>query len=73
MGIAACRRRDGDVAATIVNLFLFLFLFLLLHADRVVVSHLFPAMDIGLTASSVATAVVLGTVVLQVETKMAPT
>jgi hypothetical protein len=54
-------------------LFLFLFLFLLLNADRVVVSHLFLAADIGVTASSVAAAVVLGTIVLQVEIKMAPT
>jgi hypothetical protein len=54
-------------------LFLFLFLFLLLHANGVVVSHLFPAADIGVTASSVAAAVVLGAVIPRVETKMAPT
>ena len=56
----------------ILFLFLFLFLFLLLHANGVMVSHLFPAADIGLTASSVAAAVVLGTSVPRVETKMAP-
>ncbi len=43
----------------------------MLHTDRVVVPHLFLATDIGMTASSVATAIVLGTIVLQVETKMA--
>ncbi len=37
-----------------------------LHANRnwVVVSHLFPAVDIGVTASSVAVAIFLGAVVL---------
>jgi hypothetical protein len=54
-------------------LFLFLFLFLLLHANGVVLSHLFLATDIGVMALSVAAAIVLGTVVLQVETKLAPT
>ncbi len=48
-------------------------MFLLLHADGVLVSHLFPAVDIGITASSVAAAVVLGAIVPQVETKMAST
>jgi hypothetical protein len=52
----------------ILFLFLFLFLFLLLHADGFVVSHLFPAADIGVTASSI-----LGTIVPQAETKMVPT
>ncbi len=45
----------------------------MLHADGVVVSHPFPAGDIGITASSVAGAVVLGAVIPQVETKMVPT
>jgi hypothetical protein len=53
-------------------LFLFLFLSLLLHTNGVMVSHLFPAADIGVMALSVAAAAVLGAVVLQVETKMAP-
>ncbi len=53
--------------------FLFLFLFLLLHANGVVVSHLFLAMDIGVTASSVAAAVNLSAVVPWVETKMPST
>ncbi len=44
-----------------------------LYADGVMVSHLFLAVDIGVTASSVATAVFLGAVVPLVETKMAPT
>jgi hypothetical protein len=44
-----------------------------LHDDGVVVSHLFPAVDIGVTGSSVAEAVFLGAVVPWVETKMAPT
>jgi hypothetical protein len=35
--------------------------------------HLFPAADIGVTASSVAAAVVLGAVIPRMETKMAPT
>ncbi len=47
-------------------------MFLLLHADGVAVSYLIPAADIGMTALSVAVAVVLGAVVPQVETKMAP-
>jgi hypothetical protein len=34
------------------------------HADGVVVSHLFPAVDISVTALSVAAAIVLGAVVL---------
>ncbi len=54
-------------------LFLFLSLFLLLHTDGVVVSHLFLAADIGMTALSIAAAVVFGPVILQVETKMVPT
>jgi hypothetical protein len=45
----------------------------LLHADGVVVSHPFPAMDISMTALSVAVAIVLGAIVLLVETKMVPT
>ncbi len=45
----------------------------MLHANGVVVSHLFPAVDIGMTALSVAAAIVLGAMVLQVETKMVPT
>ncbi len=52
--------------------FLFLFLFLLLHNDGVVVFHLFSAAGIGVTALSVAVAVILGAIVPQVETKMAP-
>ncbi len=54
-------------------LFLFLFLFLLLHANGVVVSQLFQAGDIGVMALSVAATIILGAVVLRVETKMAPT
>jgi hypothetical protein len=53
-------------------LFLFLFLLLLLHADGDMVSHLFPAADMGVTASSVAGAIILGTIVPRVEIKMAP-
>jgi hypothetical protein len=49
------------------------YLLFLLHIDGVVVSHFFPAADIGVTASSDATAIVLGTVVPKVVTKMAPT
>jgi hypothetical protein len=49
-------------------------LFLLLHADRfLVVFHLFPAVDISMTALSVAVAIILGAVVMQAETKIAPT
>jgi hypothetical protein len=86
-GLAVCRRRGGDIAAAVVDfVFVFVFvvvfvftfvfvlsLFLLLHADKVVVSHLFPAADIGMMALSVAVAIVLGAVFPQVETKMAPT
>ncbi len=61
-GLAVCRRRAADVAATVV-----------LHADGVMVSHLFPALDIGMTASSVIAAIVLGAFVLRVDTKMVPT
>jgi hypothetical protein len=43
-----------------------------LHADGVLVSHLFPAVDINVTASSVATAVFLDAIDPRVETKMAP-
>jgi hypothetical protein len=53
-------------------LILFLFLFLLLHTNGVMVSHLFPAVDIGVTALSVIVATVLGAVVPRVKTKMAP-
>jgi hypothetical protein len=56
----------------ILILFLFLFLFLLLHANEVVVSHLFPAAYLDMTALSVAMAINLGSPVPQVETKMAP-
>jgi hypothetical protein len=74
MGVAVCRCRGGDVAATVDFVFvLFLFLFLLHHTNGAMVSHLFPATDIGVTALSVTTAVVLGAIVLQVETKMTPT
>ncbi len=75
MGIAVFRRRGGDVATTLLILFLcfYLFLFLLLHADGFVLSYLFPAAVIGATALSVATAVNLGAIVLPMETKMAPT
>ncbi len=74
MCIAVCRRRCSDVAASAVDFVfvLLLFLFLLLHANGVVVSYLFPAMDIGVTASYVAVAVVLGAILPQVENKMAP-
>jgi hypothetical protein len=77
MGIAGCRHRGSDIAATVVDfvfvLLFVLFLFLLLHADGVMMSHLFLAMDIGIMASSVAAAIVLSAVVPQVETKMAST
>jgi hypothetical protein len=53
----------------ILFLFLFLLLFLLLHANGVVVFHLFPAAGINVTALSVAAAAVLRTVVPRVETK----
>ncbi len=56
----------------ILFLFSFWFLFLLLHANGVLVSCLFPAVDIGVTTLSVATVVILGAVVPRVETKMAP-
>jgi hypothetical protein len=56
----------------ILFLFLFLFLFLLLHVNGVVVSHLFPAAVIGAMASSIGMAFVLGAIVPQMETKMAP-
>jgi hypothetical protein len=36
-------------------------------------SYLFPAVDMGVMASSVTAAIVLSPIVLQVETKMAPT
>jgi hypothetical protein len=45
----------------------------MLHTNGVVMSHLFPAMDIGGTALSVAAAIFLSAVVPQVETKTAPT
>ncbi len=45
----------------------------MLRVDGVVVSYFLTAMDIGVMALSVATAVVLGAVVQQVETNMAPT
>jgi hypothetical protein len=81
------RRRGGEVAATVVDfVFVFVFcfhfcacfslvlvLFLLLCANEVMVSHLFPATDIGMMALSVTAAVVFGAVLQQVETKMAPT
>jgi hypothetical protein len=57
-GIAVCMRRGSDIAATVVVV-VCVFL-LLLHANGVVVLHLFPAADIGVTALSVAAAVVLG-------------
>jgi hypothetical protein len=63
MGVAVCRRRGGDFAATV---------FLLLHANEVMVSHLFPAVDIGVTALSVAMAIDLGAVIPWVEIKMMP-
>ncbi len=47
-------------------------MFLLLHADGVMLSHLFPATDIRVMALSVAAAIVLGAVNLQVETKLVP-
>ncbi len=75
-GVAVCRCRGGDVATTVVDFdfvfVLFWFWFLLLHADGVVVSPLFPAADIGVSASSVTAAVVLGAVIPRVETKMVP-
>jgi hypothetical protein len=43
---------------------------LLLHANGFVVSYLLPAADIGVMALSVIAAVVLGAVVLRVETKL---
>ncbi len=46
---------------------------MVLHANGVVVSHLFLATDICMEALSVAVAVNLGDVVLQAETKMVPT
>jgi hypothetical protein len=52
---------------------LLIYLFFPLQADGVVVSRLFLAADIGVMALSVATAIVLGAVVLQVETKIVPT
>jgi hypothetical protein len=73
-GKAVCRRRGIDIATTVVDfVFVFLFLFLLLHADGVVMSCLFSSTDIGVTASSIAGVVILGAVILQVETKMVPT
>ncbi len=42
-------------------------------ADGVVVSHLFSAVYIGMTALSVAAAVFLGTIVMRAEMKTAPT
>jgi hypothetical protein len=46
---------------------------LLLHADRVVLSYIFPATDIGVTALSNTAAIILGTIFLRIETKLAPT
>ncbi len=64
MGVAVCRHRGGDIAATIVDfVFVFVFVFILFYVDGVMLSHLFPALP-------VAVAVVLGTVVPRVETKM---
>ncbi len=57
----------------ILFLFWFWFLILLLHADGVVVSHLFLAVDIGITALSITAAIVLGAIVPREETNMAPT
>ncbi len=77
MGVAVCLCRGGDIAATVVDfvfvLLFVLFLFLMLHTDSVVVSHLFLAMYIGITASSVAATIVLRAVVSRVETKMVST
>jgi hypothetical protein len=76
MGVAVCRCRGNYVAANVVVFFLFfvfLFFFLLLHSDGVMVSHLFPAVDIGVMAATVIAAVILSAIVPQVETKMAPT
>ncbi len=75
MGAAVCRHRHGDISATVVDFVfgLFLFLFWLLHADRVVVSHLFLTVDVSMTALSVAVAVIFGAIIPQVETKIAPT
>ncbi len=68
MGVAVCRRRSGDVATTLLILclflFLLLFLFLFLHANGVMLSYLFPAADIGVTALSVAAAAILGAIFL---------
>jgi hypothetical protein len=77
MGIAVYRRRGGDITATVVDFvlfcFLFLFMFFLLHANGVVVSQLSPAVDIGVTVSSVAATIILASIVLRGETKMAST
>ncbi len=46
--------------------------FFLLHANRVVVFHIFLAVEIGVMALSAAVTVILGASIPQVETKMAP-
>jgi hypothetical protein len=71
--VAVCRPIGSDVAASVVDFDLFLFLFLFFHADGVVVSYLFLAANIGMTALSVAAAIILGAFAPQVETKMVPT
>ncbi len=70
-GVAGYRHKGSDVATTVVD---FVFVFLFIAPRRyAVVSHLFPAADIGVTALPVTVAVVLGAIVPQVESKMAPT
>jgi hypothetical protein len=52
----------------------FVFVFLLVAPHQYpMVAHLFLAADIGVTALSVAAAIVLGAIIPWVETKMAPT
>jgi hypothetical protein len=59
-----------DVDFLYVFVFVFVFV-LVLHTDGVVVSHVFPAADIGMMALSISVAIVHGAIVLLLETKMA--
>jgi hypothetical protein len=75
MGIAVCRGRGGALPPLLLILFLFCFFVLSFVAPSPWGRGVppLPGMDIGVMASSVPMAIVLGTVVLQVETKMVST
>ncbi len=74
MGVTVCSRSGGAVAATLVVVFVVddvVDNVVVVVADGVMVSPLFPATDIGMTASSNAMFVVIGAIALRVGTKTA--